>query len=315
MPWIRRSRGARGSEEIVLEGFARSLTGSAARPVLRFERRYGAPPRDVWSALTEPARLCRWLGEVTGDRDDGFRISFADAPDAPARAEIEACEPERRLVARWEWPGEQPSRIVIDLAPDEGGTCLTLAHRLGEPDHVPDYGRGWEQCFSTLAVLLGVPASDENDEAASATRWRDMQGRALDVALDLPAPPARVWDAVATADGLRSWWWTHWDDVEISADPRPDGVYRIAAPGAGILLEGRYLDVVAPSHLSFTWRWSDADGTSVDEACDMPIAATDGGGSRLTVRHSGPWADDAPAESYRQGWEFTLGQLRATLAR
>lgn len=298
----------------MIEEFARSLTGSAVQPVLRFERRYGAPPRDIWSALTEPARLRRWLGEVTGDPDHGFRIAFPAAPDAPAHARIESCEPERRLVARWEWPGEQPSRIVVELAPDRDGTRLELTHRLGEPDHLPDYGAGWEQCFSTLAVLLGASAPDRTDAMATATRWRDLQGRVLDVALNLPAPPERVWDAVATADGLRSWWWTHWDDVEITADARPGGAYRIAAAGAGILLEGRYLEVEAPTHLSFTWRWSDADGTSVDEACEVTIAATDDGGSRLTVRHSGPWSDDAPAESYRQGWEFTLAQLRRRLA-
>ncbi|SFI34331.1 MULTISPECIES: SRPBCC family protein [Microbacterium] len=296
----------------MIEEFTRSLTGRAGQPVLRWERRYMAPPSELWSALTEPERLRRWLGEVTGERAAGYRIRFADAPDAPAHARIEECSPPSRLCVAWEWQGERASRVVVDLAPDADGTRLTLTHSLNEPDHLPDYGGGWERCFATLAAQFGgaVPA---DDEPARAARWGDMQRRAVDVALDLPVPPEQVWTAFATAEGLRSWWWTHWDDVEIAADPRPGGAYRIAAPAAGILLEGRYLELEAPTHLAFTWQWTDADGTSRDEACDVAITATDGG-SRLTVRHTGPWSDEAPAESYRQGWEFTLGQLRRTLS-
>lgn len=296
----------------MIEDFRRSLTGTAAEPVLRFARRYDASPGDLWSALTEPARLGRWLGEVTGDRIDGFRIAFADAPDTPAHASVEACEPHRLLVVDWEWQGERPSRIVVDLAPDGDGTALSLVHRLSEPDHVPEYGGGWEQCFATLATRFGGAWPGADADALSAARWRDMQARALEIAVDLSASPEQVWDAIATAEGLRTWWWTHWDDVDIAADPRPGGAYRIAAPAAGIVLEGRYLEVETPTHLAFSWRWSDADGTSTDEACDLTIAAIDGG-ARLTVRHTGPWDDEAPAASYRQGWEFTLSRLRRTL--
>ncbi|RZI94733.1 MAG: SRPBCC domain-containing protein, partial [Microbacterium sp.] len=86
----------------------------------------------------------------------------------------------------------------------------------------------------------------------------------------------------------------------------------IEAPGAGIVVTGEYLAVDEPSHLSFSWRWADADGTSIDEACDVRIESA-GSGTHLTVRHTGPWTDDTPAENYRQGWDFTLGQLRRAL--
>lgn len=295
----------------MIDDITRSLTGTASAPVLRFARHYRTSPDDLWSALTEPARLRNWLGEVLGNPSDGFEILFADAPDSPAQAEVEACEPSRRLVVRWIWGNERPSRLLVELeAAADGSTLLSVEHRLTEPAHVADYGGGWERCFTTLAQLWGtaLPAS----EPAIVARWDAMQRRAVEISLDLTAAPGEVWRAFATADGLRRWWWTHWTDVTIACDARKGGAYRIEAPATGIVLAGDYLVVDEPGHLAFTWRWTDADGTSEDEACDVRIEPA-GAGSRLTVRHTGPWADDAPAESYRAGWEFTLGQLRLHL--
>ena len=34
---------------------------------VRFERRYATTPEDLWSSVTEPDRLARWLGPVYGD--------------------------------------------------------------------------------------------------------------------------------------------------------------------------------------------------------------------------------------------------------
>jgi uncharacterized protein YndB with AHSA1/START domain len=102
--------------------------------------------------------------------------------------------------------------------------------------------------------------------------------------------------------------------VEISVDLHPGGGYRMAAPQQGIEVTGEYLVVDAPQHLAFTWRWSDAEGVSRDEACDLRFEALAEGQTRLRLRHSGPWADAVPAENYRLGWEFTVGVLARQLA-
>ena len=95
----------------------------------------------------------------------------------------------------------------------------------------------------------------------------------------------------------------------IEADVRPGGAYRIQAPAVGITLEGTYLEVDEPTRLSFTWTWRDADGDSEDEAVDLHLVGEHDGSTLLTIRHTGPWADDAPAENYRQGWGDTLDAL------
>ena len=59
--------------------------------------------------MTEPASLARWL-------DPGFPV---------ARSEI---EPERVLELDWRPPGEEPSLVRVELAPDGDGTLLVLEH-------------------------------------------------------------------------------------------------------------------------------------------------------------------------------------------
>ena len=38
---------------------------------LEFVRNYDAPADGVWSALTEPERVARWIGTVSGDPTTG----------------------------------------------------------------------------------------------------------------------------------------------------------------------------------------------------------------------------------------------------
>jgi uncharacterized protein YndB with AHSA1/START domain len=96
--------------------------------------------------------------------------------------------------------------------------------------------------------------------------------------------------------------------VEIEADVRVGGTYRFAAPGADIVVTGRYLAVEEPSRLAFTWDWTDSDGRQEGETVEVRFSEEDGG-TRVTLVHDGPWVDDAPAESYRQGWSFVLAAL------
>src|ERR1700761_412341 len=54
------------------------LSVADGRGIVRIEERFDTDVADLWSALTEPARLGRWLGEVDGDLRLGgrFRAHF-----------------------------------------------------------------------------------------------------------------------------------------------------------------------------------------------------------------------------------------------
>ncbi|TPW73751.1 SRPBCC domain-containing protein [Schumannella sp. 10F1B-5-1] len=143
--------------------------------------------------------------------------------------------------------------------------------------------------------------------------------RHIEVVRILPDDIDRVWAALSTSDGMRGWWWRHWNGVRIRFEAGVDADYAIAAPEQGIELTGRFTRVAHPEHLDFTWCWRDADGAEPEEQVEITLAAhggDDGDGverTELRVRHGGPWSDDEPGARNRQGWEFTLDQLVAML--
>lgn len=301
----------------------RALTGSTEHPALTFERTFRATPADLRDACTDPDRLARWFGEIAGDPTgvgDPFTARLSDDPGDVAVGRVLRCD-ETTIAVTWSWQDEPESVITARITlVDADRTTLALHHELADATHLVGYGGGWEQTLRALArgletgpiVAADDEPDDEPDDDADTEPWRRMSRGPLVVERVLAAPVERVWHAFTTSDGLRSWWWRHWSGVLVETDTRVGGSYRIEAPDAGIVLSGHYLAIEEPRHLSFTWSWRDADGEAPDEAVDVRLDP-EAGGTRVVVRHTGPWADDAPAESYRQGWEFTLGQLAESL--
>src|SRR6202451_3202222 len=101
---------ARGSGRIL--GSLRSADG---RGIVRMEDRFDTDIDDLWSALTEPRRLARWIGDVEGDLRLGgeFRARFF-ASGWEGTGRVEACEPPRRLLVLTMQPG-QPDEHVIEV--------------------------------------------------------------------------------------------------------------------------------------------------------------------------------------------------------
>lgn len=302
----------------------RYLTGSTDAPALTLERVYRTDPADLWEAVTDPDRLARWFGEiVTVPRTPGdtlaVRLGAGGGPDDVAEGTLTACEAPALLACDWEHGGTR-SRVEVTLTPTHpGATLLRLHHTRLAPTHLLGHGGGWEAGLAVLAGQLAgdtVPLDPDRRRALEARgqeAWRLLDERPLRLERVLPADVATVWRALTTEDGLRTWWWNHWSDVEFALDVRPAGRYRIAAPGAGIAVEGTFLDVEPAEHLAYSWEWIDAEGRSRQEAVDLRLTPAEDGGTRLVLRHTGPWADDAPARSYREGWVFTLDSLDTLL--
>lgn len=55
-----------------------SLRSADGKGIVRMEDRFDTDVDDLWSALTDPRRLARWMGEVEGDLRPGgeFRARF-----------------------------------------------------------------------------------------------------------------------------------------------------------------------------------------------------------------------------------------------
>jgi uncharacterized protein YndB with AHSA1/START domain len=66
--------------------------------------------------------------------------------------------PEKKIVFSWEWPGtpERESRVTSLLEPFDGGTELTLIHKLLPDEEArKSHEDGWKGCLNKLQLFLG----------------------------------------------------------------------------------------------------------------------------------------------------------------
>ena len=99
------------------------LTPTPDGVTVRFERHYATTPEDLWSSVTEPERLARWLGPLYGDLVVGGRYELRMGDDVEgshqnAAGEVLECDAPRRLVIGWEFPGE-PDVVLMWLSPEQ----------------------------------------------------------------------------------------------------------------------------------------------------------------------------------------------------
>jgi uncharacterized protein YndB with AHSA1/START domain len=167
---------ARGSGRIL--GSLRSADGKG---VVRMEDRYDTGIDDLWSALTDPRRLARWVGDVEGDLCLGgeFRFRFF-ASGSEGTGRVDACEPPRRLLLTMALG--QPDEDVIEatLAADGGQTILVWEERGMPLDLLAAYGAGVQIHVEDLAAYL---AGRERVDAAA--RWNELEPAYRDLAANV----------------------------------------------------------------------------------------------------------------------------------
>jgi uncharacterized protein YndB with AHSA1/START domain len=146
-----------------------SLRSEDGVGVVRIEDRYDTDIDDLWSAVTEPARLARWFGAVDGELALGgeFRVHIADAGERIGR--VERCEAPQQLVVTSRETDESyrrgqgvpPFDAVwnITLTAD-GDQTILVVEVTGMPlDKIAFYGVGWQIHAENLATytLGGQP--------------------------------------------------------------------------------------------------------------------------------------------------------------
>jgi uncharacterized protein YndB with AHSA1/START domain len=136
---------------------------------VRVEDVYATEPHDVWSALTDPERLARWLGEVSGDLTLGglFHARFTSSWTGPGR--IDVCEPPHRLLVTLDPDSDESTEVEAILTATGDETHLVIEER-GLPIGVlRGHAAGWQTHVEDLgAHLAGRAASDWR------TRWREL---------------------------------------------------------------------------------------------------------------------------------------------
>jgi len=157
---------ARGNARIL--GSLRSADGKG---VVRMEDRFGTDIDDLWSALTDPRRLARWLGDFEGDLRLGgeFRARFF-ASGWEGTGRVDACEPPQRLLVTTRHRDQtEEHAIEATLTADGDQTILVLEERGMPLDQLAAYGAGIQVHVEDLAAYL---AGGERCDADA--RWNEL---------------------------------------------------------------------------------------------------------------------------------------------
>ena len=129
--------------------------------LVRVQSTYAADAADLWSALTEPARLARWVAEVDGELRLGgtFRARFTSGWDGIGR--VDACQPPQHLALTMEPGSEDETVIEAWLSADGPRTRLVVEERGMAIGALAAHGAGWQTHLEDLgAYFAGRPISD-----------------------------------------------------------------------------------------------------------------------------------------------------------
>jgi uncharacterized protein YndB with AHSA1/START domain len=136
------------------------------------EDRFDTDIDDLWSALTDPGRLARWLGEFEGDLrlDGNFRARFF-ASGWEGTGRVEACEPPRHLLVMTKGDGQADEHAIeATLTADGDDTVLILEERGMPVNLLAAYGAGIQVHIEDLAAHI---AGRERCDAEA--RWQELQ--------------------------------------------------------------------------------------------------------------------------------------------
>ena len=136
---------------------------------VRMEDVYAADLDELWSAVTDPERLARWLVEVSGDLRVGGAIEakFTSSWTGPGR--IDVCESPRHLLVTMS-PGEPDETVIEAWLVAEGDRTRLVVEERGIP--VPElagHGSGWQAHVEDLATHLS--GGEHHDWRA---RWLEL---------------------------------------------------------------------------------------------------------------------------------------------
>jgi uncharacterized protein YndB with AHSA1/START domain len=149
-----------------------TLRTGDGKGVVRMEDRFDTDIDDLWSALTDPGRLARWLGEFEGDLRLGgnFRARFF-ASGWEGTGRVEACEPPRHLLVMTKDDGQADEHAVeAALTADGDHTILILEERGMPVNLLAAYGAGIQVHIEDLAAhIAGRERCDGN------ARWEELQ--------------------------------------------------------------------------------------------------------------------------------------------
>lgn len=125
--------------------------------------------------------------------------------------------------------------------------------------------------------------------------------------LSIAAPAAVVYRLLTTVDGLK-----RWIAADAVVEPEPGGALRWTHED-GTTMIGRFVELIPPRRLVFTYGWEGDLMGLPPEASSVEIDLEERpGGTILRLSHRG--VPPEVVEDHRRGWIFFLDRLRDALA-
>jgi uncharacterized protein YndB with AHSA1/START domain len=131
-----------------------TLLAADGKGIVRMEDRYDTSIDDLWSALTDPQRLARWVAVVSGDLRPGgaLRARFTSGWEGDGRVDV--CEPPRRLLLTMD-PGQEDETVIEAELFAEGNQTRLVVEERGLPlAELAAHGAGWQAHVEDLAAYL-----------------------------------------------------------------------------------------------------------------------------------------------------------------
>jgi uncharacterized protein YndB with AHSA1/START domain len=135
---------------------------------VRVEDVYDTDIDDLWSAISEPNRLARWIATVEGDLRIGGTIQaqFTSTWEGPGR--IDVCDAPNRLLLTME-PGTDDEAVIEALLTAEDDRTRLVVEERGLPlDVLYKHGAGWQAHVEDLGRYLA------GGESMWKARWEEL---------------------------------------------------------------------------------------------------------------------------------------------
>jgi uncharacterized protein YndB with AHSA1/START domain len=148
-----------------------SLRSADGKAVVRMQDRFDTDIDDLWSALTEPERLARWIGKIEGDLHLGgeYRARYFDGWEGTGR--IDVCEPPRHLLLTTKHVRQADEQVVEATLTADGDQTILVVEERGMPlNLIGAYGAGIQIHVENLAAH--VAGRERCDGEA---RWKELQ--------------------------------------------------------------------------------------------------------------------------------------------
>jgi uncharacterized protein YndB with AHSA1/START domain len=137
--------------------------------VVRVEDVYSTGIDDLWDAITDPARLRRWIADVAGDLHVGGEFTAGFTSGWTGSGTVEICDAPHRLRVRTQQPGQSVTTMEAVLTAEGDRTRLVIEERGLPLAEYADHGAGWQ------AHAEDLKAHVEGREPENwADRWREL---------------------------------------------------------------------------------------------------------------------------------------------